>query len=433
MFITKIQIENYKGIKKIEIDLKPNSNGIEKDVKLDRFKIIDQRHPISGITALVGRNSVGKSTVIKALAFIQDVEMGFINNEIIDNLIREEISAIQSKKFFKGGMDNESLLESRKIASEKSREISKNIENKKGLDFQKYILKSTEWFSNFFETNNNGNENQAIIFTIDFLAKNNKYGEYKISLDNEGNLSRETRGDFIPENYKNYFRNIFAPHRFYEFQSQTPSFLNPKKGRANFFDLASIEIAVESMVSLVGEEETTKMLKLCDEDIIGIKYSRLANNSGIRIKNIIVKNKLIQAQDLSSGTKQFIILIEAIVRAFKGKKGYGLLLFDEIEINLHNELIQALFQMLTSLFKHSNIQSIITTHNIRSLKPLLSNKQILGIEKDDQRHEIFKASKIMKSHESLLTKQEQGLFAYYPDQELIRNTISDFIYQLKND
>ncbi|TCG10261.1 AAA family ATPase, partial [Mycoplasma marinum] len=66
MKILKIEIENFKGIfEKVSLDLSPNSNGIENDIKYGLFE--QYAKPVPTSVGIIGRNSSGKSTILHAI------------------------------------------------------------------------------------------------------------------------------------------------------------------------------------------------------------------------------------------------------------------------------------------------------------------------------------------------------------------------------
>ena len=101
-----------------------------------------------------------------------------------------------------------------------------------------------------------------------------------------------------------------------------------------------------------------------------------------------------------------------------------LVLIDEIELSLHQELIEALKMMMTESFVNYGIQYIFTTHNPLAVSKGTSFKQIFSMEEVDGKHIMRKMSTDLKPAQSVVKKYQQGFFSSYPDKEKARNFVA---------
>lgn len=431
MYLSEIYIENFKGIKKTKIDLLANTNGIKNDILTNRFKLIDGKSAVPSLISFVGRNGVGKTSIMRALSLIKDIKSDSITKVIIDTMIQQESArsaSINISNITKLA-NQESINAYQKEVNKISNEISESIRNRKGHYFNQFLADTSKWLKNYFETHAHNGNYENMKFKLSFIDTKNKFGYIEISISRDGIFAENIKGDFKEKDYFQYFSKVFAPSREY-ILSRNPVFTTGTPPLTSYLDTKQIDHIINSLLRWAGYEKTKILLKLADESVADIRYTN--NNSIFSVSNIVLETgSNIQPSSLSNGTKQFLAIAEAIIRAFKIKdKNGGLFLVDEIESSLHNELVQTIYQMLYKLFEIKNVQTIITTHNISSLKPLVTNKQIYSLEKTQEEIKAIKVSSFMKEHESILTKYTNGLVAPYPDSELARNLISEVLYNV---
>ena len=106
------------------------------------------------------------------------------------------------------------------------------------------------------------------------------------------------------------------------------------------------------------------------------------------------------------------------------KKEQTIILIDEIELSLHQELIETLKMMMTEAFYNYGIQCLFTTHNPLTVSKGTSFKQIFSME--EYKGELFmrKMSADLKPAQSIIKNYQSGFFSAYPDKEKARNFVA---------
>ena len=111
--------------------------------------------------------------------------------------------------------------------------------------------------------------------------------------------------------------------------------------------------------------------------------------------------------------------------AILAEKRQTIILIDEIELSLHQELIETLKMMMTEAFCNYGIQYLFTTHNPLAVSKGTSFKQIFSMEEYDGELVMRKMSKDLKPAQSIIKNYESGFFSAYPDKEKARNFVVD--------
>lgn len=419
--IKGIKIENFRSIKEVEIDFFNNTNGIEEDLKLGRFKLTDDgKHAIANHYAIMGRNSIGKTTILEAISLVSDFASGRLGESLVLQVLQDALKS--GKKLnpafegANGNYDSEEMVE----------EIKKSIQNEEGLYYEQFKKKSISFFTRFFSENSNDSEKNIKITISLFVGK--KIVDATVIIFKNGietlDISGEDEGDVV-----GYLSNIAITSHSYPFGDEIISKYNISNVCDNQAGLNSIFI---SIIKEFGIEKATRLIRLADVKIQEIVVSRFPNGREI-IRSIMLKNGAeIDILDLSTGTRQFMAIIYQISRLLKNKKNHGLVLIDEIDRSLHSELVDALKVAMQIIFDERNYQFIFTTHNPMSLVNYTSKKQIISLFDSHENEGVIKAMKmssILKPNQSILKAYINGTLSPYPDAELSRNTMVDIYYE----
>ena len=126
---------------------------------------------------------------------------------------------------------------------------------------------------------------------------------------------------------------------------------------------------------------------------------------------------------LSTGTMQFLSLSFRILLPMATKEP-TIVLIDEIELSLHQELIETLKMMMTEAFVNQGVQFLFTTHNPLAVSKGTSFKQIFSMEELNGELIVRKMSSDLKPAQSVVKKYQQGFFSAYPDKERARNFVA---------
>ena len=467
MLLKSIEIKNFRAIKDIAIDLtSKGSSSDPAELKLGMFKKTNDNKVIPAFISIFGRNSVGKSTILDAIAFLFHARVAsqnvFINNQILSkmqrNITMDQInldfakrnSIIMSKKQMspldiskneekiallnielnqkkeKFGKFNLFLGNPIKFNNEFNKKII--LEDKDKKEFSDMIISEKhdmqkKWFQN--NKCYDGQE-ESISIAMNFEIDLNDY-KLTLNLDKNGLLLfNNTNNDEIDQKIENYIKEIEI-------------LINKDKMKKFLNEEQFIEDTILNLKRTLGSvEKLRKLIQLADEDVTNIYINNIANtpnthNSFLqsiprfeRITNIEIRGNKLGVRQLSHGTIRFIYLANLILNT----KG-SLILIDEIDIYLHKELMDMLKILMQHQFEKYGTQTIFTTHSPLMVDKYTKFKQIYSLSKNDEEGiQIEKLSKKFKNNNmSVIKRYLKGELANYPDTEKARNMMVDILYE----
>ncbi len=404
MKIKYIEIKNFKVFKNTKIDFTSNKNEAEKEIELDFVSLTkDNNHVIPYLNYIIGRNSIGKTTIIDVIKFVAK----FVINEQEKKVKRKLF--LQKKLEFRRKQRNQKKYKS---LFELTRELEKEIDKK--IDDGKYD-----------ETINKETMKVYIDEYLKFAKNTKKPIEIRICFDQEKDFLIELiypsystieNPDFI---YKpNFTIKNKTNELIKKFQNWAQNTLNFTKMK-NLFYFRESKYELDEMLSTLIEEfsknkksliDLNKLIKLADPQFIefiwhfeSLRYAR--------------KGKLtnLDVETLSSGTKKFIKLLYWILKFAKAKS--GILMIDEIENHLHKELINVVKIGLMEITTKYDLQVILTTHNPLILKEFVVNKQVISLDDSENENDKIIASKVsskIKPKNNIIKKYEYNIISVFP-------------------
>ncbi len=168
------------------------------------------------------------------------------------------------------------------------------------------------------------------------------------------------------------------------------------------------------------KEEAEKLLSRFDLGLNGITFKEQKDKDGLTIKDVQAKH-LFNGKEHSlsviyesSGTKQLFVLLKSILAALAGG---GIAVIDEFDVNLHPEMVIALFD----LFIHpetnpNNAQLLLSTHS-HLLLSKLDKYQIVLVEKNESgMSEGWRLDEVsgVRSDDNYFTKYIAGAYGAVP-------------------
>ena len=399
--LKKIQIENFRSISKLEIDLTSNPSSIEKEIILGTTKKIDNgKKAVSAFSAIFGRNSAGKTTILEAIflfKFLFNNKHGFdiyIKNVIRNKKIRESIAN-----------------ESKNRASSYNNFLKEISQLNAGTG--EYLEEYTELYLKIMKSlhaEESKSQDKDIKITL-ILDHNDKEVELSLIINTTGKVIKNNSNLIMTEYVSNivgksYKTNTIQTHKF--------SFIkNPT------------EAAIIKLLDTIKKPKTLKLLQLADENITDIIITKNKRGQFI-IENIMINKEPKQVRHLSAGTENFIKLTSLLMT---NNKQNSLLCIDEIDATLHSELVDVLKIIMIEQFKTRNIQTIFTSHSPLAVNTYTKFKQIYSLNKNGDELEIQKLSNNFKSHQNVINRYINGDLSPYPMPQKARNTIVDVLYE----
>lgn len=317
MYIKDISIENFRGIKSLEI----------KDFK--------------NINVFVGKNNCGKTTILESLFLITGISNPSLTVAIDNyrNLIHTELDDFthifknenyNNKITLKSNFSNNEIRELSIIPNYNSPQANTNIPIKNG---QNLIIPNIP-DSNIIQNKMNG-------LDLNFsLTNNNTAKVYDAKILFDDNIKQ-----FIPIIDSKYHENY------------TIVYLLPVINYLNLY--TRLNIILESN----KEDLIIEHLKSIDENIENI-YFGMNNMINFKIKNV---DKKVPINIMGDGIiKVLSILVPIIENQLKKRK--SILLIDEIENGLHYSSMTILWKAIIQFSRLSDIQIFITSHNYEILK-----------------------------------------------------------------
>lgn len=307
MKIEKVRIENFRSIKKIEID------------------------NLSTLSFIVGRNNAGKSNILKAI-------QGFFLNKIVE----DDIPKIDSEK--------EPLIEITFT------DVTNNIRDLLNNDPTENALQITKVFTS--------------LRTPTITVNNKDLGEYKPKEYSLKDF-RDLFHNYLPLFYYIPALRNLKNEETWKSNSLIKSLLEPVIKETSATDetvdyyLQKIKSLIQNE-SLVMKNKINGFLKDKLDDFeyldIGINDVNITLQTQLNVTNSLEQK--ISASEQGAGTQNFIILALAQYYAYSRANRPLILAFEEPEISLHPQGQRKILLAIQELLeKSSTVQILLTTHS----------------------------------------------------------------------
>ena len=409
MKIKYIKIKNFKVFKDTKIDFTSNKNEAEKEIELDFVSLTkDNNHVIPYLNYIVGRNSIGKTTILEAIKFVAKFAINEQEKMVIQKIKEKELLSqgrLEFKNLFELNIDLEKKIndgkydeiinkETMKIYIKEYANFAKN--KKKPIEITICFDEEKDFLIELIYPNYSTMENSVLIYKPNFTIKN-KTNE---SIKKFENWAQKTL-NFTKIN--NFFYSSESKLKLNEMlKTLIEEFLKNKKSLNNFNEL--IKLADPEFIEFTSKFGT-------------LNYARKG-----RLTNLDVET-------FSSGTKKFIRLLYWILKFAKAKA--GILMIDEIENHLHKELVNVIKIGLMEVAIKYDLQVILTTHNPLLLKEFVVNKQVISLDDSENEDDKIIASKVsskIKPKNNIIKKYEYNIISIFPSPEHAK-TISRNIFK----
>lgn len=424
MKITKIIIENYKSIKKIEFDL--------------------QRYGSSYTTMLVGINESGKSNILEAMSYL-DTPQGVFDYDVIHNQKDEDNNPVDF--WFHLEFEEKKTYLSR---------IKEKVENSELLDFEiqevlknVYLEDGEKQFSDSFtfkikklskglfikKTQKSSTDSNGESTTIDVISLSKENDEEQSFQELTEELFIEWFSEEIKEIARKYEPRIsfWSPSERYlvsqvnlnEFKSDIHSNIPLKHifYIAGFEDAEKIKLEIErirndslrrKLASTLSTSATKYVKNIWKHNItidIEIAESGICNVS-IRDDGENNKHNFHKMSVRSEGFKQFMSLILSLsIETKLSKRKNNLILIDEPEAHLHPSGIRDLRKELLAIGKNNYL--FVSTHS-----PYLVDRE------DKERNVIIRKNKYAETEAVRIDKHTNII-----DDEVLREAFGIEVYK----
>ena len=412
-----------------------NIAGIDTPIKLDFIGTprkkekqntvakIENNVYINKLTGIIGGNSSGKTSIIKALRAIGTF-LSFEDEE--DNKSDKVIL-----KFRKEGFEvKETLLDLLPSQNNKHKdkmsniEVEMYIENGEEPGYYTYILKyflgnefENRVFEELYYRKKYKDEKQPIVS----IKKEKLESEIGYKYNHKESLSLDYK-DVDDTLYNKFNKKMRYYTTFYE------HYIKYSKAFGDSLFIDPIQYINLHFWLQQDKEMVNKVIKLVDKKV---EYITLEKSKEDEEEEIVIydkNNSKLDYEDLSSGTKKLLFLVYNALYAIKQN---AILVYDEIENSLHLDLVKLLLKLFT--VKDSNAQLIFTTNNENVLdEEILRNDQIYCIDRNgDDKIKVEKFSNMSGIRYDTVFKKNyrnKNIHSAQPDE----NEINEFIQYIDN-
>lgn len=421
---TNIKFCNMYGIDTcIKLDFLSKSRNKEENNTI--FTTKDNKH-INKITGIIGGNSSGKSSIVDSIGFIGDL----LSFPIAKDQIYKDIEKLQDDAGEKDERyDSKMLME---ILRNIKRGINFKIQNVKHIydnslaEIEMYIEDEDEYtgyYSYYIEFNNENIISEKLNYRKEYNSRN------ITDIINVTNIKESQVGYSIV--YSNNIKNLEDIDEkkynlckvFYEHYMDKSRLFNGLHGNRDKLELLDW--------LNTNKEELLEIIRIADPKIKDIKIEDIEN---IIIYFVLNDNTRILYRDLSTGTKRFIMMMKEIEKVIKSN---GVFVIDEIEQNLHTELVELIIKLF-SANKETGGQIIFTSHTPEIFDMTYDNKKIfrndqiiiLSREKDYLKAEklidIKFDNKKIRVDASVTNLYRNKLISFQPDENNIKKFLDKF-------
>ena len=345
--IKSITIENYKKFKEaVKLDF---WNHKAKKVG-DDFIINDS---ISSVIGILGKNASGKSTIIEAILFYNNLINNFYFETIVNDSYRFKLRKLHKKIRSKPSLKNQISEIIKRIRKERN----EYFQDKK-IPVIESIEDEVDYFLKKKYNEYVGDNGKPISLIVAYYDESKKEITHKLKF-----YEKEIQETIFIEKKEIYNDS----HPSYLFESQFHSKMSQKKIKnleienisdySRSFKNYEISWDIESYIKK-DSHLFSSFLQTIDESIKGFIFDRKGSpTSYISLDD----DKPLELDSLSKGTLFFISLYRYIYKALFDKK--TLILIDEIENSLHFSLIKFIITIFKKRYNKMNSQLLFTTHN----------------------------------------------------------------------
>lgn len=165
--------------------------------------------------------------------------------------------------------------------------------------------------------------------------------------------------------------------------------------------------------------EAEKLLSRFDLGLEGFEIKKEKNENGFRLNVRVAhlfngKKNFLPIQYESSGTMQLFVLLKSILQALTGG---GIAVLDEFDVNLHPEMVMALFDLFVQPETNSkNAQLLMSTHSHIILSKLDKYQIVLVEKNDDGLSEAWRLDEVsgVRADENYYSKYVAGAYGAVP-------------------
>lgn len=328
---------------------------------------------LSKIEAVIGPNASGKTNLLKVLPFLKWL--------ISDSFIADPFTSLPIKAFLFGSLKNRPI------------ELAVDFEVNKNIYSYSFVLNEGRILKEELKVKNKVKQKMTSkkIFARQWEEKSEKY----ILLDNNFNL---------PKNFVNLLRanaSIISTAVRLNHQGSKEILSFWQKVETNVVEAGWVgdHLLINSGRQLIDaldfysdekntvlKQEAEKLLARFDLglDSFDIKKEKKTNEFSLDVQvshsfKGLKQNLAIQYE--SSGTKQLFVLLKTILLVLKNG---GLAILDELDVNLHPEMISALLELfIQPETNQNNAQILFSTHSHQILSRL-DKYQIILTEKNSE-------------------------------------------------
>lgn len=346
---TKICIDNFMGISN-KIDFNFIAESRNKEGQANLYKTSDGIY-INKLIGILGSNGVGKSSSICAIGKI-------------GSLMHRPILQVERKKNFFDFLDYEKNIENLKSHMEEITSVDIKEQNASRLNEDTYIEiemyieekdEMTGYYKYIISFNGISKKITKEIFT--FRKKYKGKEEELINIEN----ANECQMYYIDK----YFENLLMissidTDKLKVIQKHIEVFRNHylKNSRILFSSIQGLTDTVDYIKFYDNNRKfMEEAIKIVDPKIDKI-IIKTNEEDDKELEFILKSGGRITQEDLSTGTIKFLNTIISIVNIIKNR---GILVIDEIEQNMHKELVYLILRLFMYLDKNST-QIIFTTH-----------------------------------------------------------------------
>ncbi len=409
MYIKSLSVKNFKAFNNnVVLDLAVKHNLATEDIERRRFYKYNEI-ALPRVVSITGANSIGKTALLDAIKIYGSIIGTFYpENELIwkksrSNSKQNVTSNLDSQKEFNDYIKSVNAI----CEVNENRKDYVSINNYKEYNYKKLLEEASMLYSERYEDSefqlNEADlkdlfeESASLINTRWINNKHIKYEESEIKIELFDEQTKELIDVIINDNEKTlkYFVNAKKDDiaqkaiKYLENILYIPQSLNI---RPREYELMIVQI-IKNLKKILkfktineAKDEFVKFIRVLDPSIKDINLS-IENNLKDGIKDIILRtNAKVSVNDLSSGTKRFIQIIDGIISKIKTKQSFAILI-DEIDNLLHNDLITFLKNL--AFFSRTPIQLIFTSHNYDVASDELNNKQIFSIQYDENDDKVI--------------------------------------------
>lgn len=349
---TKVCIENFEGIlNRVEFDFIAQSR--KKDEQISLYKTHDGIY-INKLVGILAGNASGKTTVIDALGMLGNlmvepimmldfneernkIKNSMKNSEFDKNQINQMIDKLRNSV----AIDFQHVS---KAAEDTYIEVEMYIEDDEATGYYSYLLqlngKQRKVIKEEFTYRKNYKDKKEYILDLNNISECqfyyiNRYHDNMIDLEMINKDSLEHKYKYINTFFKHYIMNSEIVGTEIPYYIEDVSFIKFYKKNSDL---------MESLIKIIDPKINNIKLKP-DNDDDELIYELKTGGS-------------ITREELSTGTKRFLSLVLNAIDVINKK---GVLLIDEIEENMHKELIFLVLRLFVQLDKNST-QIIFTTN-----------------------------------------------------------------------